>query len=177
MQEEILSNLDKAIRNSYNSWLNDKWIVYDDEKLQDDWNISINRKEWGLTNKDDEEDYYVWAYLELEGDDPIWNLFGLPSINGNEKVNFKIWISDNFEDKSNAINQFDILFEEQLLNIGFQKKGGPKNRTYTLQTIIKKQHIINGLTNEDWDDALKQMVQIWNSLDKINWSEFNKFLK
>jgi len=82
MQMEVLSKFDKNIRKSYSSWLSSNWIVTENENLYEDYCLNIIRKEWSYQNEKQDIKSYIWTYLYLYGDDPIWKFFGLPDVEG-----------------------------------------------------------------------------------------------
>lgn len=177
MEDEVLSEMDAAIRKAYHDWVDDNWITYEDETLNEDYVIHIIRKEWMFTNDKDEKDSYIWIYLQLEGDDPIWKFFGLPSSSSKDSVRIEIWLSDKLKNKPEVIKQFDLLYKKHLEKNGFVKKGGPKNRTYEMEVLFKNRDILKGLKDDDWDDALKPLLDAWTMFNQMNWTSIKKYLK
>lgn len=176
MEQEVLTKFDKAIRNMYSEWVGDQWFCYKGETLDNDSCINISHKGWCYKDEDGEIDAYIWPYLNLEGDNPIWSFLGLPSEDGSNSVYIDIWLSNSFKKLSNyqqLIVDFDEKNQDLLENAGFVKKGGKANRTYRLEIFFSNISILNGIQNDDWDKSLEQMKGIWEAIAKIDW----EFLK
>jgi hypothetical protein len=180
METEILSQFDKAIRNSFTEWIDGEWISTKEENLQDDYCINIIRKDWSFQDEKDEMKSYIWTYFQLEGDDPIWTFFGLPDKNGNNSVHIHIWLSDELKQLNNyqeLIDQFDNKNQKLLEKGGFNKKGGKVNRWYEMKILFSNTAILKGLKNDDWDEATEQLKEAWQIFQEIEWKFLEKSIK
>ncbi|MBW2185163.1 MAG: hypothetical protein JRG71_01805 [Deltaproteobacteria bacterium] len=176
MKEEVLSRFDKSIRNSFSEWITGDWICTENENLQDDDCINIIRKEWLVKDDTDEIKSYIWPYLVLEGDDPIWSFFGLPNEKEDQSVCVVIALSDEFKQLQNSdelLKCFDDTNKKMLESAGFYLKGGKVNRWYVMKLFFSNSSILKGLRDDDWYEAHKQLKNAWEIFEKIDW-EFMK---
>ena len=177
MKEEILSKVDKAIRENFSSWVEGEWKCPAAENLNDDDCINIIRNEWSYQNGRKETLSYLWAYLDLDGDDPIWTFLGLPNEDEGNSVNIVVSLrSEEFKqlaDYKDLVKKFDDANQELLENAGFIKKGGDINRRYKREIYFSNTSVLNGLQNDNWDKALKELEEVWKVIGKISW----EFLK
>ena len=185
MEEEILSKMDKAIRENFTYWVKGEWNCTDEENLEDDYCINIIRREWSYLNDKEEIISYIWSYLELDGDDPIWTFLGLPNQDDDNSVNIVIWLSEEFkqlDNYQNLVDEFDKRNQELLENAGFTRKGGsinPKtgrnvNRKYERKIHFSNTSILKGLKSDDWEEALNELKNVWQVIEKIDWSFLKK---
>lgn len=185
MEEEILSKIDKAIREHFPYWVEGEWNCTDEENLKDDYCITIIRNEWSYQNDKEEILSYLWTYLQLDGDDPIWTFLGLPNEDEDNSVNIVIWLSEEFKQLTNYqtfVVEFDKRNQELLENAGFTKKGGninPKtgrnvNRKYERKIHFSNTSILSGLKNDDWEEALEELKDVWKVIEKIDWEFLKK---
>ena len=94
-----------------------------------------------------------------------------------DSVRIKIWLSDKLKNKSEVIKQFDLLYQKRLEKNGFEKKGGPKNRTYVMEVLFDNRAILRGLKDDDWDNALKPLLHAWTMFNQMDWAKIKKYLK
>jgi hypothetical protein len=180
MENEILTKFDKAIRKSFSNWVEGEWICTKEENLQDDNCINIVRKEWTFQNENKELKSFIWAYFQLDGDDPIWTFFGLPNEKGNNSVHIHIWLSDEFKQLpgyQKLLEEFDRRNQEFLAKADFDKKGGSVNRWYEKKILFSNTAILNGLKNDDWDEATLQLKEAWQIFGKVEWEFLKKSIK
>lgn len=172
MEIDVLTKFDEAIREVFSDWFEDDWVCIKEENLQDDYCINVIRKEWSFRNDKDEIHSYIWAYLVLEGDDPIWTFFGLPSEDEGNCVKIEIWLSKEFKQLQNfqdLIEEFDEKNQDLLEEAGFSKKGGKVNRTYEMPIHFSNSSILKGIKNNDWDEATTQLKKAWQNIEKVDW--------
>lgn len=180
METEVLSELDKVIRESFSSWVNGEWISPEVENLHEDYCINIIRKEWSFINEMNDIKSYIWAYLQLNGDDPIWKFFGLPDSEKENSIHIHLWLSDEFKQLNNfqkLIQEFDEKNYELLTKGGFVKKGGKVNRYYEKEILFSNDAVLNGLQNNNWDEAVKELIQAWKIFEKIEWDFLRNTIK
>jgi len=185
MEEEVLAKIDKAIRENFSYWIAGKWDCTEDENLKEDYCINIIRKEWTYENDNEEILSYLWAYLQLQGDDPIWTFLGLPTEDEESSVKIVVWLSEEFKQLSNyqnLVGEFDKKNQELLENADFLKKGlkvNPQtgrniNRKYEREIHFNNNAILNGLKNDDWEEALEELKKVWQIIEKIDWEFLKK---
>ena len=180
METEVLAKFDKNIRESFSSWVNGEWISPEEENLHEDYCINIIRKEWSYQNEKKDTKSYIWTYLQLDGDDPIWKFFGLPDVEGENSICIRLWLSDEFKQLSNyqkLIEEFDQKNQILLTENGFVKKGGKVNRTYEMEVLFSNEAILNGLQNDNWDEVEENLIQAWKIFDQIEWDFIKKAIK
>jgi len=180
METEVLAKFDKNIRESFSSWVNGEWISPEEENLHEDYCINIIRKEWSYQNEKKDTKSYIWTYLQLDGDDPIWKFFGLPDVEGENSVCIHLWLSDEFKQLPNyqkLIEEFDQKNQTLLTGNGFVKKGGKVNRTYEMEVLFSNKAILNGLQNDNWDEVEENLIQAWKIFDQIEWDFIKKLIK
>ena len=118
--------------------------------------------------------------MQLNGDDPIWKFFGLPDEEGENSVRIHLWLSDEFKQLSNyqqLIEEFDQKNQSLLTGNGFDKKGGKVNRTYEMEVLFSNEAILNGLQNDNWDEAEKNLIQAWKTFEQIEWDFIKKAIQ
>lgn len=180
MEREVLSNFDKHIRESFPNWVSGDWICPKEKSLHEDQCINIIRKEWSYQDEKKETKSYIWTYLELDGDDPIWKFFGLPDEEGENSVCICLWLSDEFKQLSNyqqLIEEFDQKNQRLLTENGFNKRGGRVNRSYEMEVLFSNEAILNGLQNDNWDEAEKILIQAWKVFERVEWNFLKKAIQ
>jgi hypothetical protein len=169
MDEDVLSGVDKAIRANYSEWLGGDWVDYKGENLQEDWAISVMHKDW-TWDADGDMESLIWTFLRLEGDDPLWSFLGVNSSENQASIRIKLNFSSFGPSESNKyIKEFDAANGEFLSKHGF-KRFGSVNRYYEKIVMFNPEYVINGIENDDWEDALKQIKDIYvNVVSNIEW--------
>ena len=81
------------------------------------------------------------------------------------------------EKKPEVIKQFDLLYQKHLEENGFIKRGSAKNRSYVMEVLFDNRAILRGLKDDDWDDALKPLLDAWTVFNQMDWTKIKKYLK
>lgn len=177
MEDDVIMQLDKAIRSQFKGWLDESWEDYKLPMLENDNWIGVTRNELLFKVDEDDEDAYFWLSFGLAGDDQIWKFFGLPTEN-NEKVFIRLQLNLSIlPDHKKLINNIDAQFKEQLSNLGFQRKGGMNDPYYNIDITFNNKAVLRGLINDDWEDALKPIKAGWQAIATLNWNQIIKLVK
>lgn len=170
MDTHVLASVQKAVENHFCMWLGTSWKI---EKgcLSDRYNLYVYPEVLEVQVGKDVCGYLEFGF-ELEGNDPIWTFFGLPSVDNSDAVYACLYLG-HLKDLPNGeaiIETFDDTYREALKKLGFFRKGGKSTPYYSKELIFSNATILEGLRDNAWEQALQPLQSSWCDLDKlIDW--------
>ena len=178
MELDVLEGIDGVIRNELiNDWFNNNWLVHQ-ETLHENEGIWIYHKDLEFSEKGTKEGY-IYISLQLNGNDPIWKLFGLTSKsvdNRNDSVFVEMYAKDGV-----PIEKVEMVFQaidlENLQDKGFKIRKSARRPYLQKEISLDSREILNAITTGDWEDALSQLKDSWSDLVNLDWEKIIKIVK
>lgn len=180
-EKDLYDKLDLAIKKYCIDWVGDKWQLIEGSSLtRTDYKwILVSRKELVFDNNGENESY-ISLDFGTDGVMPLWSIFGLPLMEPDDYVyvSFSMGGLTNIKDYEKKLQKIEGLIQNNLKGRGYIRKGGKNNPYYENSNIIfKKEEIIKGLRDDDWDAALNPLKAHWQFLAGLDWDAIIKIIK
>lgn len=182
-ESDLYDKLDLAIKKNFKDWVGDKWQLIEGSSLtQSDYKwILISRKELVFDNNGVDESY-ISLDFGTDGVRPLWSIFGLPLIDPDDNDYVYVSLSmkglTNIKNYEKKLQKIESLIQNILKGKDYIRKGGKNNPYYENSNIIfKKEEIIMGLKDDNWNTALNPLKVHWQLLASLDWESIIKIIQ
>jgi hypothetical protein len=168
--------VDGAIRDIFQQNFDNDWIFSENDSLNAGEYISIAHKDLWFINDKQANDARIWINFCAEGDDALWDFFGMPT--GSEKfigLSLSMDAIKMLPDYESKIEQVVSLIDSPLKKAGFTVKG--KIPYYKFPLTFNNAEVVEALKEDNWENVLKPITESIKIFTGLNWQKIIEIIQ
>ncbi len=164
--------VDKVMRLCFEQAFGSNWSVFEELSLMNEFHVYTSHKELWFKDEDGKDDARIWVDFGYEGDDGIWDFFGVPTENsGFVGMSISMENMKGFPDSIKKIEEIVTLIDSPLQNAGFTVKTKKQIPHYKLPIQFSNKDVVNAIKEENWDEVLKPVMNTAKVIAELDWDK------